>query len=140
PTPTVHWHRLDGDLPRDRVSYDNFNKTLKIHDVIEDDDGEYRCVVRNGQGQVQHTYHVSVEAAPYWVKKPEDGVYGPGENVRLDCDVEAKPEARIHWRVNGVLLSGESVLWGWGGRWGGGGGRTALWGTRRVRLLHSVGL
>ncbi|XP_072422598.1 neural cell adhesion molecule L1-like [Chiloscyllium punctatum] len=105
PTPTVHWHRLDGDLPRDRVSYDNFNKTLKIHDVIEDDDGEYRCVVRNGQGQVQHTYHVSVEAAPYWVKKPEDGVYGPGENVRLDCDVEAKPEARIHWRVNGVLLS-----------------------------------
>ncbi|XP_067881889.1 neural cell adhesion molecule L1-like [Heterodontus francisci] len=105
PTPTVHWERLDGSLPRERVSYENFNKTLKISDVIEDDDGEYRCAVKNGQGQVKHTYSVSVEAAPYWVRVPEDGIYGPGENVRLVCDIDAKPKAEIRWRVNGVLLS-----------------------------------
>uniref|UniRef100_UPI00398E7664 neural cell adhesion molecule L1-like n=1 Tax=Pristiophorus japonicus TaxID=55135 RepID=UPI00398E7664 len=109
PTPTVHWERMDGNLPRERVSYEDFNKTLKIRDVIEDDDGEYRCVVRNKQGQVKHIYSVSVEAAPYWVTKPEDGIYGPGENVRLDCDVDAKPKAEIRWKVNGVLLSGSEL-------------------------------
>ncbi|XP_078061588.1 LOW QUALITY PROTEIN: neural cell adhesion molecule L1-like, partial [Mustelus asterias] len=105
PTPSVHWERLDGNLPRERVSYDNFNKTLKISEVMEDDDGEYRCTVRNQQGQVKHTYSVSVEAAPYWVHKPQDGIYGPGENVRLDCDIDAKPKAEVRWRLNGVPLS-----------------------------------
>ncbi|XP_051865112.1 neural cell adhesion molecule L1-like isoform X2 [Pristis pectinata] len=105
PTPTVHWERLDGNLPSGRISYENFNKTLKIHNVVEDDDGEYRCAVRNRQGQVKHTYSVSVEAAPYWVKEPQDGVYGPGENVLLDCDVDAKPKAEIRWSVNGVPLN-----------------------------------
>ncbi|XP_041037401.1 neural cell adhesion molecule L1-like isoform X2 [Carcharodon carcharias] len=105
PTPTVHWERLDGNFPPERISYESFNKTLKISDVTEDDDGEYRCTVKNSQGQVKHTYSVSVEAAPYWVKKPQDGIYSPGETVRLDCDIDAKPKAEIRWKVNGVLLS-----------------------------------
>ncbi|XP_062890726.1 neural cell adhesion molecule L1-like isoform X1 [Mobula hypostoma] len=105
PTPTVHWDRLDGTLPSGRLSFENFNKTLKIAEVVEEDHGEYRCIARNGQGQVKHTFSVSVEAAPYWVKMPEDGVYGPGENVLLDCDVEAKPKAVIRWSMNGVPLN-----------------------------------
>ncbi|XP_078286354.1 neural cell adhesion molecule L1-like [Rhinoraja longicauda] len=43
--------------------------------------------------------------APYWVRKPQDGVYWPGENVLLDCDVDAKPKAHIRWSVNGVPLN-----------------------------------
>ncbi|XP_069785306.1 neural cell adhesion molecule L1-like isoform X2 [Narcine bancroftii] len=105
PTPTVQWHRLDGSLPQGRVSYENFNKTLKIQDVVEDDDGEYRCTMRNRQGLVRHIYSVSVEAAPYWVNQPENGIYGPGENVMLDCDVDAKPKASVRWSVNGVPLN-----------------------------------
>ncbi|XP_032872502.1 neural cell adhesion molecule L1-like, partial [Amblyraja radiata] len=61
PTPSVHWERMDGNLPAGRVSYQNFNKTLTVHDVAEEDDGEYRCVVINGQGRVTHTYSVTVE-------------------------------------------------------------------------------
>ncbi|XP_067832236.1 neural cell adhesion molecule L1.2 isoform X2 [Heptranchias perlo] len=105
PTPTVHWERMDGNLPHERVSLENFNKILKIDNVIEDDDGEYRCTVKNKQGQVKHTFSVSVEAAPYWIKKPEGGTYSPGENVRLDCDLDAKPKAEIRWKVNGVLVN-----------------------------------
>ncbi|XP_078286355.1 LOW QUALITY PROTEIN: neural cell adhesion molecule L1-like [Rhinoraja longicauda] len=105
PTPTVHWEQLDGNLPGGRVSYENFNKTLTIHHVAEEDDGEYQCIVINGQGRVTHTFSVTVEAAPYWVRKPQDGVYGPGENVLLDCDVDAKPKAHIRWSVNGVPLN-----------------------------------
>lgn len=105
PTPSVHWERLDGNLPAGRVSYQNFNKTLTVHDVAEEDDGEYRCVVLNRQGRVTHTYSVTVEAAPYWVRKPQNGRYLPGENVLLDCDMDAKPKAHIVWSVNGVLLN-----------------------------------
>ncbi|NWJ07082.1 NGCA protein, partial [Crypturellus undulatus] len=36
--------------------------------------------------------------------RPQSGVFGPGETVRLDCVVEGKPRPRVTWRLNGVPL------------------------------------
>ncbi|XP_044856555.1 neural cell adhesion molecule L1, partial [Mauremys mutica] len=102
PTPTVEWIRLNGRLPAERVALENSQKTLRIRDVVEEDDGEYQCLARNTQGTARHSYTVTVEAAPYWAQQPHSRVYGPGENVRLDCSVYGKPNPLVSWRINGV--------------------------------------
>uniref|UniRef100_A0A8V5GZ41 Neural cell adhesion molecule L1 n=1 Tax=Melopsittacus undulatus TaxID=13146 RepID=A0A8V5GZ41_MELUD len=104
PTPSVRWQRLNGPLPLGRVSLENFNKTLRLRDVEEADDGEYECVAENSQGRARSSHLVTVEAAPYWVRRPQSGVFGPGEAARLDCAVQGKPRPLLSWRINGVPI------------------------------------
>ncbi|XP_058877699.1 neural cell adhesion molecule L1-like isoform X1 [Acipenser ruthenus] len=105
PTPEIVWVRREGVMPEGRASLENFNKLLRIENITESDDGEYQCTVSNQGGRERHIYIVSVEAAPYWVRQPESGLYGPGETVRLDCDVEGKPKPSIVWKINGEPLT-----------------------------------
>ncbi|XP_060038916.1 neural cell adhesion molecule L1 isoform X2 [Erinaceus europaeus] len=101
PTPTIKWLRLNGPMPADRVSFQNHNKTLHVLSVAEEDDGEYRCLAENSLGSAQHAYHVTVEAAPFWVQKPQSHLCGPGETVRLNCQVQGRPQPEVTWRING---------------------------------------
>uniref|UniRef100_G1PPL6 Neural cell adhesion molecule L1 n=1 Tax=Myotis lucifugus TaxID=59463 RepID=G1PPL6_MYOLU len=102
PTPTIKWLRPSGPMPADRVTYQNHNKTLHLLNVGEEDDGEYRCVAENSLGSDRHAYYVTVEAAPYWLHKPQSRLYGPGETARLDCQVQGRPEPEVTWRINGI--------------------------------------
>ncbi|NXR41843.1 NGCA protein, partial [Zosterops hypoxanthus] len=38
-------------------------------------------------------------------RRPQSGVFGPGETARLDCEVGGKPRPRITWSLNGVPLN-----------------------------------
>ncbi|XP_053908237.1 neural cell adhesion molecule L1 isoform X2 [Cuculus canorus] len=105
PTPSIHWRRLNGPLPPGRASLENFNKTLRLREVEEADDGEYECVAENSQGQARRSHLVTVEAAPYWEQRPRSAVFGPGEAARLECEVGGRPPPRITWRLNGVPLN-----------------------------------
>ncbi|XP_053159041.1 neural cell adhesion molecule L1 isoform X3 [Hemicordylus capensis] len=102
PTPSLEWVNVNGLMPSGRTEFDNYNRTLRIHGVVEDDDGEYQCIAHNKHGTIRHKYYVTVEAAPSWRKKPESHIYGPGEEVRLDCEVYGKPKPKVSWRINGV--------------------------------------
>nr|KAF6492324.1 L1 cell adhesion molecule [Molossus molossus] len=104
PTPTIKWLRPSGPMPADRVTYENHNKTLYLADVVEEDDGEYRCLAENSLGSDRHAYYVTVEAAPYWLHKPQSRLYGPGETARLDCQVQGRPEPEVTWRINGIPM------------------------------------
>ncbi|KAK2886193.1 hypothetical protein Q8A67_017030 [Cirrhinus molitorella] len=109
PTPVVHWERMDSALSSSRVTKLNYNRWLQIESVSEADDGEYTCTARNSQGSVKHHYAVSVEAAPYWTKWPEDYLYAPGETVRLDCQAEGIPTPNVTWSINGVPIAGTDL-------------------------------
>ncbi|TKC37885.1 hypothetical protein EI555_009223, partial [Monodon monoceros] len=102
PTPTIKWLRPSGPMPADRVAYQSHNKTLQLLNVGEEDDGEYRCLAENPLGSDQHAYYVTVEAAPYWLHKPQSHLYGPGETARLDCQVQGRPQPEVTWRINGI--------------------------------------
>ncbi|KAM9180626.1 neural cell adhesion molecule L1 isoform 3-T3 [Dugong dugon] len=104
PTPTIKWLRPSGPMPADRVTYQNYNKTLQLVNVGEEDDGEYRCLAENPLGTARHAYYVTVEAAPYWLHKPQSQLYGPGETARLDCQVQGRPQPEVTWRINGIPL------------------------------------
>ncbi|XP_055079259.1 neural cell adhesion molecule L1.2 isoform X1 [Periophthalmus magnuspinnatus] len=105
PTPKVKWLRKDGELSESRTTKEMFDRRLRFTNISESDNGEYQCIAENTQGKVVHTYTVSVEAAPYWVKEPLSQLYAPGETVKLDCHADGIPTPTITWTINGTPLS-----------------------------------
>lgn len=101
PTPTIKWFKRGGELPGQKVHFENFNKTLKIINVSEEDAGEYVCMANNQFGSIRHSIVVQVKAAPYWLDKPTNLVLAPDENGRLVCRANGNPKPNIQWLING---------------------------------------
>ncbi|XP_065097435.1 neurofascin homolog (chicken) a isoform X24 [Paramisgurnus dabryanus] len=101
PTPTIEWFKRGGDLPLQKVKFENFNKTLRILNVSEEDAGGYTCMASNKIGIIRHSYEVQVKAAPYWLDKPTNLVLAPEENGRLVCRANGNPKPSIQWLMNG---------------------------------------
>nr|XP_033938156.1 neurofascin homolog (chicken) a isoform X12 [Pseudochaenichthys georgianus] len=100
PTPAIKWFKKGGDLPG-RAKIENYNKTLKIINVSEEDAGEYVCMANSHSGSIRHSIFVQVKAAPYWLDKPTNLVLAPDENGRLVCRANGNPKTNIQWLING---------------------------------------
>lgn len=61
PTPAIKWFKKGGDLPAQKVKLENFNKTLKIVSVSEEDAGVYVCMANNHLGSIRHSIFVQVK-------------------------------------------------------------------------------
>lgn len=105
PTPVVTWQKKDGRLEETSGQTSHYKHQLKFNSVQLTDDGEYECRASNSHGNASHTFTVSVEAAPYWVKAPASLMFSPGETVRLDCQAEGIPTPSITWSINGDVIS-----------------------------------
>ncbi|XP_029690204.1 neural cell adhesion molecule L1-like isoform X2 [Takifugu rubripes] len=101
PTPKVEWKKKDGRLGETSGQLDKHNRWFHFESIGLNDDGEYECKAWNSHGFTTHSFTVTVEAAPYWVKKPASQLYSPGETVRLDCQAEGIPTPSITWSING---------------------------------------
>ncbi|XP_023181562.1 neuronal cell adhesion molecule-like isoform X12 [Xiphophorus maculatus] len=102
PTPEVSWTKVSGDLPSRRTSFLHFNKTLRIVNVSESDEGDYSCTAKNQLGSAHHIINVEVKAAPYWISgPPKNLVLAPGENGALTCRASGTPKPSIIWSMNG---------------------------------------
>ncbi|XP_059806227.1 neurofascin-like [Hypanus sabinus] len=101
PTPDIVWYKKGGELPWPKVRMENFNKTLRIMNVSEENSGEYFCLASNKMGSIRHTITVRVKAAPYWLNEPQNLVLAPGEYGRLLCRANGNPKPNIQWLVNG---------------------------------------
>ncbi|XP_071017498.1 neurofascin-like isoform X4 [Oncorhynchus clarkii lewisi] len=109
PTPSIKWFKKGGDLNH-KVKLDNFNKTLRIDSVSEEDAGEYMCMANNQIGSIRHSIFVQVKAAPYWLDKPFNLVLAPDESSRLVCRANGNPKPLIQWLVNGEPMERNSSL------------------------------
>ncbi|XP_045561719.1 neurofascin isoform X5 [Salmo salar] len=109
PTPSIKWYKKGGDLNQ-KVKLDNFNKTLRIDSVSEEDAGEYMCMANNQIASIRHSIFVQVKAAPYWLDKPFNLVLAPNENSRLVCRANGNPKPLIQWLVNGEPMESDSSL------------------------------
>uniref|UniRef100_A0A8C5HJB4 Neural cell adhesion molecule L1.1-like n=1 Tax=Gouania willdenowi TaxID=441366 RepID=A0A8C5HJB4_GOUWI len=84
---------------------ENYDRWLTFISITPNDDGEYECRASNSHGSTSHSFTVTVEAAPYWVKEPQNLQYAPGETVRLDCPADGIPTPTVSWSINGEPLS-----------------------------------
>ncbi|XP_072223539.1 neural cell adhesion molecule L1.2 isoform X1 [Leuresthes tenuis] len=105
PTPEITWLRKDGEMSESRTVRDMFDRRLRFTNISESDGGEYQCIAENTQGKASHTYMLTVEAAPYWIKEPASQLYAPGETVRLDCQADGIPTPTTSWTINGIPLT-----------------------------------
>uniref|UniRef100_A0A8C9SQK8 Neural cell adhesion molecule L1 n=1 Tax=Scleropages formosus TaxID=113540 RepID=A0A8C9SQK8_SCLFO len=101
PTPTITWSKKVGDLPRRKLRLENFNKTLRITSMSDDNAGDYICTASNRMGATSHTITVRVQATPYWANKPENLVLTSEDNGKLICRANGIPKPTIQWLVNG---------------------------------------
>lgn len=105
PTPDISWAKVSGDLPFERMSFEDFNKTLLIQDVSESDAGNYSCTARNQLGTARHFIHVAVKAAPYWINgAPRNLILAPGEDGVLTCRANGIPKPTVTWSMNGIPI------------------------------------
>uniref|UniRef100_A0A673WYT4 Neural cell adhesion molecule L1-like n=1 Tax=Salmo trutta TaxID=8032 RepID=A0A673WYT4_SALTR len=101
PTPSVLWKHMDVNLSETGAWTDNHGRWLRFDSITQKADGEYECLASNKHGSVTHSYTVTVEAEPYWVKEPLSLLYSPGETVRLDCQADGIPTPTVTWSING---------------------------------------
>ncbi|XP_055747076.1 neural cell adhesion molecule L1.1-like isoform X2 [Salvelinus fontinalis] len=102
PTPSVLWRHMEvKNLSETGAWTDNHGRWLRFDSATQKADGEYECLASNKHGSVTHSYTVTVEAEPYWVKEPLPLLYSPGETVRLDCQAEGIPTPTVTWSING---------------------------------------
>ncbi|XP_062401755.1 neural cell adhesion molecule L1-like protein isoform X2 [Sardina pilchardus] len=103
PTPKVEWFKVGHGLP-DRAIVDNHGKVLRIPEVQQEDDGQYKCKAKNSHGDASHSFHVLVEEPPQWVVKPESQLKEIGSNVLIKCSATGNPKPTVSWSVNGRPL------------------------------------
>ncbi|XP_029291014.1 neural cell adhesion molecule L1.1-like isoform X2 [Cottoperca gobio] len=107
PTPKVEWIKKDSRLEdtSGKVDSDSHDRRLRFDSLTQNDDGEYMCRAFNEHGQTSHSFTLTVEASPHWVKEPQNLLYTPGETVRLECQAEGIPTPAITWSINGQQVS-----------------------------------
>ncbi|XP_062850714.1 neuronal cell adhesion molecule a [Trichomycterus rosablanca] len=104
PTPEISWTKLNGNLPSSRISFGNFQRTLNITSVTEEDGGDYVCLAKNHFGSVNHTITVVIKAAPFWTSAPRNLILAPKETGMLSCHAGGNPKPIISWSINGVPI------------------------------------
>uniref|UniRef100_A0A8C2WXX3 Neural cell adhesion molecule L1 n=1 Tax=Cyclopterus lumpus TaxID=8103 RepID=A0A8C2WXX3_CYCLU len=107
PTPQVEWRKKDGRLEETSGRSESHGRWLTFDLIDQNDDGEYECRAFNIHGSTSHSFTLTVEASPFWVKQPRSLLYSPGETVRLDCQADGVPTPLLTWSINGQPVSGE---------------------------------
>lgn len=108
PLPDVTWRKKGGSLEGNRISNQNFGKTLIINKVDEQDEGTYECTASNGHGsQLSHAMQVSVSSAPYWIRAPNNTNAAQEESVQFECLAEGDPKPTLDWSINGQPIANQ---------------------------------
>lgn len=107
PLPQIVWSK-DGVPIRasDRLSQEQYGKSLLIKMVMFEDQGTYTCEASNGVGEAK-SYSISLQvlAIPYFTKEPELVNAADDETVEIECAAEGVPEPQIKWIHNGKPIS-----------------------------------
>ncbi|XP_064651907.1 neuroglian-like isoform X3 [Lineus longissimus] len=104
PTPSITWSKAGG-LP---VSVQSNGNTRMLMEHVKHNNmynGIYTCKGTNSEGTTEQNYDVEVLMKPKFVEGPnmvKNTNVTEGGDVEFICDVVAKPDATIKWRVNNI--------------------------------------
>lgn len=97
PLPSITWRRKSGSIDDNKYSFLNYGKTLRIASVEFTDEDIFECTASNGIGRQQtHAMQVTVQAAPFWRKSPENTEAPENETVKFECEADGIPRPKIN--------------------------------------------
>lgn len=115
PEPVIEWLK-DGlpvkESPRVKITFDGEVAQLKLTDVVLNDEGEYKCKVKNELGSVTSTAELLVNES---LGKPnfkdtdhgETIVVTEGEEARLDVRVSGGRDVALDWYKGKDIIKDE---------------------------------
>lgn len=63
PVPSYNWTRTSGGLPRQAYQI-NYNRVLIIPNATLNDNGEYRCTIKNDRKALDKSIHLNIQMKP----------------------------------------------------------------------------
>ena len=104
PAPVVTWRKSSGQLPQERLHYNN--SVLQISDVRKSDSDAYFCSAVNLLGNAERKTQLVVVSLPVFTVKPPGKVFAAiGDTLTLNCSATGDPQPVISWKRQGVALA-----------------------------------
>ena len=106
PSTRVNWVRVDAEMP-DRARQESYGQELTIENVRDADAGLYECQGINEMSQTptRRSFTLRVEAAPFWIKRPESVLLVEFEDAVIHCEAGGIPDTENVWFLDGTPLS-----------------------------------
>ena len=103
PAPVVIWRKASGQLPHERVKYNN--SSLQLLNARKIDSDWYICSATNLLGIFQRKTLVMIVSFPRFTVKPPLSIFAPpGSTLTLNCSAAGDPQPVISWRKQGGHL------------------------------------
>ncbi|XP_026767539.3 myosin light chain kinase, smooth muscle isoform X3 [Pangasianodon hypophthalmus] len=114
PVPTVSWVK-DGSVLRLRAGISTQQEDslhlLCVENVQKTDAGQYSCTATNSKGKATCSWTLTVKSprlegkAPVFSSALKGCAITEGQNISLQCSVEARPQPTISWLLNDKAIS-----------------------------------
>ena len=103
PPPVVIWRKASGQLPNERMKYNN--SSLQLLNARKIDSDWYICSATNLLGNFERKTLVMIVSHPRFTVKPPLSIFaGIGDTLTLNCSATGDPRPVISWRKQGDHL------------------------------------
>ncbi|XP_025199330.1 roundabout homolog 2-like [Melanaphis sacchari] len=100
PKPNIYWERDGNKMPFGRAQILD-NKSLRIINVIAQDEGLYVCNAENDVGSEKAKASLTVHSPPTFVTRPKDQKVGLNGIANFDCVAQGNPPPSVFWSREG---------------------------------------
>ncbi|CAF4863870.1 unnamed protein product, partial [Rotaria sp. Silwood2] len=113
PTPTCQWFKNNTELTSttdERIQFKEDKTTneyfLIIKNSNQNDIGEYQSQLTNAAGFVKSKKSkITIQKQPTFIRKPETITLNQTETCKIDCQIDALPQAKVTWLLAGKPVS-----------------------------------
>ena len=113
PYPTCQWFKNNTELTSttdERIQFKEDKTTneyfLIIKNANQDDMGEYQSQLTNAAGLIKSKKSkITIQKQPTFIKKPQSITVNQTETGKIECQIDALPQAKITWLVAGKPVS-----------------------------------
>ncbi|CAF0916357.1 unnamed protein product [Adineta ricciae] len=113
PYPTCQWFKNNTEITSttdQRFEFKEDKKTneyfLIIKNATQEDMGEYQAQLTNAAGLIKSKKSkITIQKQPTFVKKPQSITVNQTETGKIECQIDALPQAKVTWLVGGKPVS-----------------------------------
>jgi hypothetical protein len=113
PYPTCQWFKNNTELTPtsdERIQFKDDKTTneyfLIIKNAGQDEIGEYQAQLTNVAGLIKSKKtKITIQKQPTFIKKPQSITVSQTESGKIECQIDALPQAKVTWLISGKPVS-----------------------------------